>query len=826
MKNEKKFYDALERIFVGAPIEGEGGYVNLLKIKEKYYRQVVDSLKIDINSDAVISESFKEDFYNLLFNFFEKYFSECGSVYFTKTANWQKVYEKVYSDNKDVVLFWKTNLLYYVKSDILFQSVHIKVMDTEDKQNYVFFFDVGDLRQKQNNEKKELVFAYKETNVGKVNDVHDDTTGDKTFVLTVEYKEGKKKTDVAAISLSSGVKGEIIEKAINAFKKQTTVDFFINKNAKAFLEEQLDIFLHQLLLEENSEFIQERLTQLKAVKTYAKKLISFIAQFEDELVKIWNKPKFVRNSNYVISIDKLTNDIIEKIRNHANLSSQIEEWQKLALVDDNFSFSTLELSKHPHLPIDTKYFKDLELGILALFDNLDDALDGYLVHSENYQALNTLQGRFKNQIKLTYIDPPFNTGKDFDYIDGYQDSTWLSIIKDRLELSHKMLNDNGGITVHLDRYANYYARVLLNNIFGKENYKAELYWDTCGDTGFKTSKNNWYQNTNCILQYAKDNEVNEFNKQYTLLSVKDPNLAKNERKDKAIGWLDIQKEEDGTERTFVEQWINGVFTKRYIDFESKVDPVGMIWKDVLSFLYTQVGNNESYFFKGGQKPEHLMARIIQSQTRPGDFVMDFFSGIGTTVAVSHKLNRKYLGVEMGEHFNTFYDDGTRVGILGRMKNVLNGDSTFYVLNPDKEEKSRRTPQLTRQLGWQGGGFFKYYSLEQYEDVLDNADYLADGEVYADDVCGQYVFFADEKLSKILEIKEDKIKVDLSKLYDDIDLPESISMLYGKAIERITTDSVKLKDISEPIKYNVNNMNNEEKIAFVKMLKPFIWWGKE
>ena len=476
MKHEKKFYDALERIFVGAPIEGEGGYVNLLKIKEKYYRQVVDSLKTDINNDAVISESFKEDFYNLLFNFFEKYFSECGSVYFTKTANWQKVYEKVYSDNKDVVLFWKTNMLYYVKSDILFRSIYIKAMDTEDKQNYVFFFDVGDLKQKQNNEKKELVFAYKETNVGKVENVHDDTTGDKTFVLTVGYSERGRKTDIGAISLSSGVKGEIIEKAINTFKKQTTVDFFINKNAKAFLEEQLDIFLHQILLEEDSDFDQARLTQLKAVKIYAKKLISFIAQFEDELVKIWNKPKFVRNSNYVISIDKLTNDLIEKIRNHANLLSQIEEWQKLALVDDNFSFSVLELAKHPHLPIDTKYFKDLELEILSLFDNLDDALDGYLVHSENYQALNSIKYKFKHRVGNIYIDPPFNTGSDFEYMDEYQDSTWLSLMSDRLNMSKDMLTTKGSLYLHLDHFAEHRGRELLDDILGKSNFINNIAW--------------------------------------------------------------------------------------------------------------------------------------------------------------------------------------------------------------------------------------------------------------------------------------------------------------------------------------------------------------
>lgn len=824
MKNEKKFYDTLEKIFVGAPIEGEGGYVNLLKIKEKYYKKVVNKLKDDINEDAIITDSFKEDFYNLLFNFFEKYFSECGSVYFAKTANWQKVYEKVYSDNKDVVLFWKTNMLYYVKSDILFRNIFIKALDVAENQNYVFYFDVGDLKQKQNNEKKELVFTYKETIVGRVENIHDNTTGDKTFVLTVTYSERGRKTDFGAISLSSGVGGEIIEKAINTFKKQTTVDFFINKNAQKFLEEQLDIFLHQLLLEENSEFVQERLTQIKSVKKYAQKLISFISQFEDELVKIWNKPKFVRNSNYVITIDRLTNSLIEKIKNHTNLTNQITEWQKLALVDDDFSFES-DLTKHPHLPIDTKYFKDLELEILSLFEDLDEALDGYLVHSENYQALNTLQNKFKNKIKFTYIDPPFNTGKDFDYIDGYQDATWLSIIKDRLELSYKMINDKGGIAVHLDRYANYYARILLNNIFGKENYKAELYWDTCGDTGFKTSKNNWYQNTNCILQYAKDNELNEFYKQYTLLTIDDPNKAKDERKTKGVGWLDIQKEEE-TDKTFVEQWKNGKFQKRYIDFESKVDPVGMIWKDILSFLYTQVGNNESYFFKGGQKPEHLMARIIQSQTRPREFVMDFFSGIGTTVAVSHKLNRKFIGIEMGEHFNTFYDNESRVGILGRMKNVLNGDSTFYVLNPNKEEKSKRLPNLTRQLHWKGGGFFKYYSLEQYEDVLDSSIYKDSGEVYSNDVFSQYIFFADEKLSNILEIKGDEINIDFRKLYGDIDLPESISMLYGKAIEKITEDTVKLKDITEPIKYNIDKMSNDEKVAFVKMLKPFIWWGKQ
>ena len=105
---------------MGADIEGEGGFVNLLKIKSKYYKKILCIFKKEVEKNPIIP-SFKEDFFDRLYSFFEKYFSECGSIYFTKTAFSDKVYEKIYTDNKDVVLFWKTNMLYYVKSDILFK---------------------------------------------------------------------------------------------------------------------------------------------------------------------------------------------------------------------------------------------------------------------------------------------------------------------------------------------------------------------------------------------------------------------------------------------------------------------------------------------------------------------------------------------------------------------------------------------------------------------------------------------------------------------------------------------------------------------------------
>ena len=160
-KHETKFYEALEDIFLGAKIEGEGGFVNLLSIKSAYYKKILKQFKTEVDKDPVVKQ-FKEEFFDRLYSFFEKYFSESGSVYFTKTRYSQNIYEKVYTDNKDVVLFWKTNVLYYVKSDILFQNIDVEVKD-DNGLTYNFFFDCGELVSKQNNEKRELIFTYEST---------------------------------------------------------------------------------------------------------------------------------------------------------------------------------------------------------------------------------------------------------------------------------------------------------------------------------------------------------------------------------------------------------------------------------------------------------------------------------------------------------------------------------------------------------------------------------------------------------------------------------------------------------------------------------------
>ena len=335
--NETKFYSSLEDIFLGAEIEGESGFINLLKIKSNYFKIIMQKFKEDVDNEKIITDSFKEEFFDQLYSFFEKYFSESGSVYFVKTSNWQRVYEKVYSDNVDVSLFWKTHMLYYVKSDTLFQSLTIKEGDTE------YFFDASGIENKKSNEKKEVIFIYKNKHKN-------------TFNFDVEYSERGRKTNLSEISNKTKLLEEELEKAFKAFKKQNSVDFFINKDAQKFLTEQLDMFMHQTLLEEKNYFEQKRLDQLKTIKKYAIKIIEFISQFEDELIRVWNKPKFAIDSNYVLTLDKLNSDLLKKIEKHKNYKDQVSEWKELGMDVKALNLTKLK-EEHKYLPLDTKYFK-------------------------------------------------------------------------------------------------------------------------------------------------------------------------------------------------------------------------------------------------------------------------------------------------------------------------------------------------------------------------------------------------------------------------------------------------------------------------------------
>jgi len=132
--------------------------------------------------------------------------------------------------------------------------------------------------------------------------------------------------------------------------------------------------------------------------------------------------------------------------------------------------------KYKFLPVDTKYFKDLEIEMLSLFENIDEELDGWLIKSENFQALNTILPKFKEKVQTIYIDPPFNKEQDADYLYlvDYKDSTWITMLENRIRLGRELLNERGSIFVRCDYNGNMYVKFLLNEIFSEENFKNEI----------------------------------------------------------------------------------------------------------------------------------------------------------------------------------------------------------------------------------------------------------------------------------------------------------------------------------------------------------------
>ena len=312
--------------------------------------------------------------------------------------------------------------------------------------------------------------------------------------------------------------------------------------------------------------------------------------------------------------------------------------------------------------------------------------ENIIINGNNFAALCSLKAKFAGKIKLIYIDPPFNTGNDtFSYNDNFNHSTWLVFMKDRLQLAKELLSDDGSIYVNIDINEYHYLKVLMDEIFGRENFRNDIVWNTASlnVAGFKGAANNWIYAISNILYYSKTNKY-FFNKQYI------------PRDEKFIKKNYINKDEHGLYR------ITRRGNKLYLE-DDKGEPVTNIWNDILSFNYVAIANSESVNFNSGQKPERLLQRIIASSTNENDIVLDFFAGSGTTLAVAHKMNRQYIGVEqIQEHFDICVE---------RLKKVIEGENSG----------------ISKNVNWNGGGEFITFDIASY-----NADWAKKIEKIKDD----------------------------------------------------------------------------------------------
>lgn len=360
-----------------------------------------------------------------------------------------------------------------------------------------------------------------------------------------------------------------------------------------------------------------------------------------------------------------------------------------------------------------------EPEIAPTFDNM-------LIHGDNLLALKALEAEYSGKVKCIYIDPPYNTGNAFEhYDDGYEHSIWLSLMRDRLEILKNLLANDGSIWISLDDNEQAYCKVLCDEIFGRKNFVCNVIWQK------KYSPANdakWLSdNHDFIIVYAKNKETwrpnllprsEEMNARYKNLDNDPRGLWK--AGDCSVKTYSASCDYSITTPSgrivnppagYCWRYSKEKFEELRADNRIWFGPTGNNVPAIKRFLsdvkqgataltvwtYDEVGHNQdakkevkefnSSDVFATPKPEKLIHRILTLATNPGDLVLDSFLGSGTTAAVAHKMGRRWIGIEMGDHIYSH--------CLPRLKKVIDCENAGGI---------------TKSVKWQGGGGFKFYEL--------------------------------------------------------------------------------------------------------------------
>ena len=428
------------------------------------------------------------------------------------------------------------------------------------------------------------------------------------------------------------------------------------------------------------------------------------------------------------------------------------------------------IAVEPRLLIDTPEYSygEVETGTLP---NGKPWPGNMLIHGDNLLALRALEDNFTGAVKCIYIDAPYNTGNAFDhYDDNLEHSIWLNLMYFRLMSLHKLLSDDGVLCMHLDDGEVHYAKVICDEIFGRNNFICTIACKSSTPSGLKTTHKDKtiIKTKDFILVYRKSDKV-RVNPQYIGKSTWDTHFSKflNKENLQVINLIDVLIEQGifpkGTKnseititpkfRKFFIQHKDNIFQtqpvmpeehkkksiqlkdqvykyyaednsvnyamngRRFSFLSSSMNIVEDGTEDIATLLcdfwgdidFQNTQNEGSVSFPASKKPEKLIKRILSLFTEENDLVLDSFLGSGTTSAVAHKMNRRWVGIEMGEHaYSHCYI---------RLENIIKGNDLSGV---------------TDETIWHGGGGFKFYELapsllnkDKYGNLVINKEYNAD-----------------------------------------------------------------------------------------------------
>ena len=440
--------------------------------------------------------------YNHLHTFFSRYY-ESGDFIPRRRYSQTERYAIPYN-GEEVYLHWANRDQYYVKSGEHFSTYRFK------SQGITVTFDLRNIDIERDNvqgAKRFFVPLSAETTYSLETDeicipFEYRPLTDEEKLLYGKQKQQDKINETAETQILQCVSSDykayaaldqrignitVLKKHLDTYTRRNTADFFIHKNLKQFLNRELDVYIKNEVIPlsdfiftnvEEGNLTNNWLKTAQSVFDIATQIIDFLSQIEEFQKRLWLKKKFVLSTDYCITLDRVPEKFYPKIAE--NIAQREERKQLFAIheVDGDLVNSAYDeplsvafLKENPNLVLDTCHFdtafKDC---LLAHFENLDNETDGLLIHSENFQALNLLTQKYRESLKTIYIDPPYNTDASaILYKNNYKDSSWLSLMADRISVSRELLTKNGIFCAAIDDVEAANLRQLLQNLFDKEN---------------------------------------------------------------------------------------------------------------------------------------------------------------------------------------------------------------------------------------------------------------------------------------------------------------------------------------------------------------------
>ena len=394
---------------------------------------------------------------------------------------------------EEVMLHWANKDQYYTKSGENFSNYSFKLEDGRTVNFRLAVADIAKDNRKDNDKERRfaLVAARTVTRVDENGDQYEEelvpveeasgSDGNKELIIRFEYATQPKGTKqeslvtkaVDAVLANASVKARwlalgnrvpteknpqrtLLEKHLSDYTTKNTADYFIHKDLGGFLRRELDFYvknevMHLDDVQNAGTFadIEKNLRMIQCLRSIALELITFLAQLEDFQKKLWLKKKFVVSSHYCITLDRVPETMWPEV---AANEQQWAQWKQLGVWDGDAPGTMTDLKASPYRMVDTSLFTtEFKAKLLQQVSSLDSGINGLLIHSDNFQALNILQARYREQVKYIYIDPPYNTNSTpILYKNEYKHSSWMSLMQDRLIKGMNLLKFDGVKTVAID----------------------------------------------------------------------------------------------------------------------------------------------------------------------------------------------------------------------------------------------------------------------------------------------------------------------------------------------------------------------------------------